>query len=172
MGDLRWYQIFIMKCLHMTQEMVVSFRILTTIGIEHFLNTAPRDLFHSVGWSPGLILNSPKWNMISQHQFKCMMYTTSYVISSYLVQSTLDVRKLKYCVWARLEKRKSGEFPWWRMYALAYWTRGMDQHEFMQWLAATYLRCQAITQTHPDLLPIAIHRFQTAKMSETVINRF
>ena len=37
------------------------------------------------------------------HHFKCLMYATTYVISSYLVQS--EVRKLKYCVWARLVKR-------------------------------------------------------------------
>ena len=39
------------------------------------------------------------------HHFKCTLYATTYVIRSYLVQSTREVRKLKCCVWARLVKR-------------------------------------------------------------------
>ena len=46
-------------------DAVVSCRILTTIGIEHLLNTATRDLFHSIGWSWELNINNSKWNMIS-----------------------------------------------------------------------------------------------------------
>ena len=38
------------------------------------------------------------------------MYATTYVISSYLVQSTREVRKLKYCVSARLVKRHDDQY--------------------------------------------------------------
>ena len=39
------------------------------------------------------------------HHFKCVMYATAYVINSYLVQSTREVRKFKYFVGAPLVKR-------------------------------------------------------------------
>ena len=40
--------------------------------------------------------------------FICVLYATTYVISSYLVQSRCEVRKLEYSVWARLVKRTDG----------------------------------------------------------------
>ena len=42
---------------------------------------------------------------IFRHHFKCVMYATTYVISSFIVESTREVWKLKYCVWARLVKQ-------------------------------------------------------------------
>ena len=45
------------------------------------------------------------YHKIFLHYFKCVMYATIYIISSYLVPSTCEVRKLKYCVRARLVKR-------------------------------------------------------------------
>ena len=92
------------------------YRILMNISNEHFLNTTPRDLFHSIGWYQGLILNNPTWNMISRGKFsshcKCVIYTSTYVIRSHLVHSTCEVRKLKYCVWARLVKRPDDQCLW------------------------------------------------------------
>ena len=67
------------------------------------LNTNTRGLFHSMCWSPGLNLNNPRWRMISQCKSPCIRLTT-YVISAYLVQTPREIRKLKYCVWARLVK--------------------------------------------------------------------
>ena len=42
------------------------------------------------------------------HDFTCVLYATTYVISLYLVQSTREVRMLDFCVWARLVKRTDG----------------------------------------------------------------
>ena len=100
----------------MTLGMVVSYRMFTNINIEHVLNTATRDLFHSMRWSPWMNLYNPKWKMISPGKssciiFICVLYATTYVICSYLVQSTREVRKLKNCVWARLVKRIDGQCP-------------------------------------------------------------
>ena len=93
--------------------MVDSYRILTHISTEHFLNTTPRGFFRWVGRSSGLNLKNPKWNMISHRKFpfiifECVVYATT-DISSYLGQSTREVRKLKYCVWARWVKRSYGQ---------------------------------------------------------------
>ena len=62
MDDLRWYKIFIVKF-----KMSACDDSFISCISEHFLNTARRDLFHSMGWA----------------------------ISSYLVHSTRKVRKLK-----------------------------------------------------------------------------
>ena len=43
------------------------------------------------------------------HHFICVLYSTTNVICSYLVQSTCEVRKVKYCVWACLVKRINGQ---------------------------------------------------------------
>ena len=43
------------------------------------------------------------------HNFICVLYATTSVISSYLLQSTREVRKLEYCVWARLVKWTDGQ---------------------------------------------------------------
>ena len=44
---------------------------------------------------------------IFRHHFKYVMYATTYVKNSYLVQSTREVRKLKYCLGA------ISETTWW-----------------------------------------------------------
>ena len=78
------YKIFIVKVQMSTCDAGdgSSYRILTDINIEHFLNTATRDLLHSMDWSPGLNLNNPKWNVISNGKssciiFKCVMYAAT-----------------------------------------------------------------------------------------------
>ena len=95
MDDLSWYKMSIVKFQMSTCDVgvVVSDSILTNFRIEHFLNTAITDLFHSMSLSPGLNLNNPKWNAISHGKsscmvFKCVLYATTYFISPYLVQST------------------------------------------------------------------------------------
>ena len=50
-----------------------------------------------------------QWQIFLRH-FKCLMYAITYVISSYLVQRTREVRKVKYCVWARLVKRHHDQY--------------------------------------------------------------
>ena len=139
---------------------VVSYRMLTNISTEHFLNTPTRDFFHLFPWSPRLNLDNPKWKMIFQGKSSCIILISrqcaiAYIISSYLVQSTCEVRKLKYFVWARLVERtdgqclcislsvindyaltgstphwvcEAGEYssPWCRIYALMNWIRGTE----------------------------------------------
>ena len=48
----------------MTLGMIVSYRMLTNISIEHFLNTATTELFHWMRWSQMLNLNNPRWKTI------------------------------------------------------------------------------------------------------------
>ena len=129
--------------------MVVSYYILTNISIEHFLNTATRNLFHSVGWSPGLNLNNSKWNMMSHGKssciiVKCVLYVPTGVISSYLVQSTREVGKWKYCVWARLMKPPDGQCLCTSLLVISdYAIPGATPHWF----------CKAGELTHLPLVP-------------------
>ena len=71
-GDIT-LSIWNFKYLHVTLEMIVSYRILTNISIEHFLNIATRDLFHSVRWSLRLNLNNTKRKMIPQYKSSCII---------------------------------------------------------------------------------------------------
>ena len=53
--------------------MVVSYRMLTNISSEHFLNTATKDLFHSMRWFSRLNLNNPKWKIIFRGKSPCII---------------------------------------------------------------------------------------------------
>ena len=86
MDELMWYKVFIVKIQMCTCDagMVVSYRMLTNISIEHFLNTTERDLFHSMRCSPRLNLNNTQMEndfsmQISLHNFICVLYATTYV---------------------------------------------------------------------------------------------
>ena len=73
MDDLRWYKIFVVKFQMSTRDAEDgSFKsYLTNIGID--LNTATRDLFHSMGWSLEWNLNNHKYNMISHGKSSCIV---------------------------------------------------------------------------------------------------
>ena len=115
------------------------------------------------------------------------MYTTTSVISSYLVQSTCEVADDQcLCISISVisdytiagstpDFSKAGgltHLPLVPQICASVLDPGNGSAWIQVWLAATYLRRQAITQTHPNLLPIVIDRFQTPQMPETVINRF
>ena len=104
-------------------------------------------------------------------------------ICSYLVQSTREVRKLEYCVWARLVKRTDGKCLctspsdlWlcnnWVNATLDLWSGRADSFPLVSHICASELglrnwisicscngwlpvRRQAIAPSHPDLLSIA-----------------
>ena len=83
--------------------------MLTNISIEHFLNTATRDLFHSMRWSPRLNLNNPKWKMISRGKSSCIIYMHDVCHNTCHMFGISPEYTLKNCVWARLVKRIDGQ---------------------------------------------------------------
>ena len=80
---------------------------------------------------------------IFRHHFKCEMYVRKYVISSYLVQSTCEVRKLKCCVWVRLVKRPDDQCPCTSFSVISDYTIAGSKPDF----------CKAGELTHLALVP-------------------
>ena len=117
------------------------------------------------------------------HYFRCVLYATAYVTSSYLVRSTCEVRKLKFRAWARLVKRPDDKCLCTSLSQWSVLTQWLGQchtgfvkrvsrlispwyHIFalvypgngsalVQVMDGHLFGGQAITQNHPDLLSIA-----------------
>ena len=71
--------------------MLVSYRILTNMSNDHFVNTTTRGLLHSVC----VIHDNSGWEMVSEKIFPvsfccCGLCATTYTVWSNFVQSTYD----------------------------------------------------------------------------------
>ena len=185
MDDSLWYKIFIVKFLMHTcdagdgsfMSYVNEYQHWTFPKHSHKRFVSLNALFPEVESQQPQMENDFS-KQIFLHNFICVLYATTYVISSYLVQSTREVWKLGYCVWARLVKRTDGQClctslsdQWlcnnWVNATLDLWSRRTDSFPLVSHICASELsprnwisicsgndwlpvRCQAITQSHPD----------------------
>ena len=189
-ADLMWYKIFIVKFQRYTCDAGDGNFISCVNEYQHWIFpkhshkrfVSLNALFpEDESQQPQLEIDFLR--QISLHNFICVLYAIRYVLRSYLVQSRCEVRKLEYCVWARLVKPTDGwclctslSDLWlcnnWVNATRDLWSGRADSFPLVSHIRACVLglrnwisigsgngwppvRCQAITQSYPDLLSIA-----------------